>query len=84
MEEVGKEGHQGDLRMTWKNHRIMWEVKNYTRNVETKEVTKFLRDMSECKDVSLGVMVSLNSGIAGHTKAGNIDLEELQDGRICI
>lgn len=84
VEEVGKEGHQGDLRMTWRGHKVMWEIKNYTRNVESREVTKFLRDMEECKDVSLGVMVSLSSSIAGHSRPNGIDIEELQDGRICV
>jgi len=81
---VGAEGHQGDIRMKWKNHSLLWEVKNYARNIDQKEVNKFLRDMEENPDISLGVMVSLNTNITGHQKTGNIDLEELRDGRICI
>jgi hypothetical protein len=84
IEGVGTEGHQGDLRMQWRGHRILVEVKNYDRNVESKEVTKFLRDMEEGRDVSLGIMVGLYKGIAGHTKAGRVDIEELRDGRICV
>jgi hypothetical protein len=84
LEDVGKEGHQGDLRMRWKGHKVLWEVKNYGRNVDQKEVTKFLRDMEENKDISVGIMVSLTSGITGHQKTGNIDLQELPDGRMCI
>lgn len=84
IEGVGAEGHQGDLRMQWLGHRILVEVKNYDRNVESKEVTKFLRDMEESRDVSLGIMVGLYKGIAGHTKAGRVDIEELRDGRICV
>ncbi len=81
---VGKEGYQGDLRMRWRNHNLMWEIKNYDRNVDKKEVQKFIRDMEESKDISMGVMVSMNTGIAGHTKAGDIDIEILADGRICV
>lgn len=84
LEDVGKEGHQGDVRMFWKEHKLLWEVKNYSRNVNSDEVKKFLRDMEENKDISLGVMVSLKTGITGHQKAGNIDLQELRDGRMCI
>ena len=84
LEDVGKEGHQGDMHMSWKGHKVLWEVKNYGRNVDTKEVTKFLRDMEENKDMSIGVMVSLTTGITGHQKTGNIDLEMLRDGRMCI
>lgn len=81
---VGTEGHQGDIHMKWKGHTLMWETKNYTKNVEKKEVLKFLRDMEENPQVSLGIMVSLHTGIAGHTHAGGFDLEELRDGRICL
>ena len=84
LQNVGAEGHQGDIRMKWKNHSLLWEVKNYARNIDQKEVNKFLRDMEENPDISLGVMVSLNTNITGHQKTGNIDLEELRDGRICI
>ena len=84
LEDVGKEGHQGDVRMSWKSHKLLWEVKNYSRNVNSDEVKKFLRDMEENRDISLGVMVSLTTGITGHQKAGNIDLQELRDGRMCV
>ena len=84
LEDVGKEGHQGDLRMNWKGHKLLLEVKNYERSVDDKEVKKFLRDMEEGRDVSLGILVSLRSGIVGHSKTGNVDLVELRDGRICI
>ena len=84
LEGVGKEGYQGDLHMKWKGQKIMWEVKNYTRTVEDKEVLKFKRDMEQNVDFSIGVMVSLNSGIAHHTKAGDIDLQQLPDGRVLV
>ena len=84
LEDVGKEGHQGDVRMSWKAHKLLWEVKNYSRNVNSDEVKKFLRDMEENRDISLGIMVSLTTGITGHQKAGNIDLQELRDGRMCV
>jgi hypothetical protein len=63
---------------------VLLEVKNYERSVDDKEVKKFLRDMEEGRDVSLGVLVSLRSGIVGHSKTGMIDLVELRDGRMCI
>ena len=81
---AGSEGHQGDLHMTWKEHKILLEVKNYDRNVDQKEVTKFLRDMEEAKDMSMGIMVSLQTGITGHHNAGHVDIEELRDGRVCV
>lgn len=84
LEDVGKEGRMGDLKMSWKNHTVLWEVKNYTRAINQDEVNKFHRDMESNPNISLGVMVSLTTGITGHQKTGNIDLEELRDGRICI
>jgi hypothetical protein len=84
IENVGTEGHQGDIHMNWLGHKILWEVKNYTRSIVQKEVNKFLNDMELNADVSLGVMISLHTGIAGHTRAGGIDIEELRDGRICV
>jgi hypothetical protein len=84
IEDVGKEARQGDIRMTWQGHRVMWEIKNYDYVVPTKEVQKFIRDMEEARDVQLGVMVSLHTNISGHTKVGGIDLVELSDGRFCI
>ena len=84
LEDVGKEGHQGDMHMKWMKHTILWESKNYTRNVNQDEVNKFLRDMETNPTISLGVMVSLTSGITGHQKTGGIDIQELRDGRICV
>ena len=84
LEDVGKEGHQGDLIMRWKGHKVLWEVKNYSDTVKQKEVTKFHRDMEENRDIQLGIMVSLHTAIVGHHKTGHVDLEELRDGRKCI
>lgn len=84
VEEKGAEGHQGDIHMTWKGQKFMWETKNYTRTVQDLEVQKFLRDMEQNPDFRCGFMVSLSSGIAYHNKAGNLDLQELPDGRMCF
>lgn len=84
LEDVGKEGHQGDMHMKWIKHMVLWESKNYTRSVNQEEVNKFLRDMETNPTISLGVMVSLTSGITGHQKTGGIDIQELRDGRMCI
>jgi len=84
LESVGAEGHQGDLHMFWNGHKILMEVKNYTRSVDDKEVKKFHRDMEQGRDMSIGILVSLNTGIVGHSKTGSVDIEELRDGRFCI
>lgn len=84
IQNVGKEGHQADLRMHWLGHRIMLEVKNYDRNVDGKEVLKFHKDMEAARDCPIGIMISLNTGITGHMKAGKVDIEMLHDGRMCV
>lgn len=84
IQNVGKEGHQADLRMHWQGHRIMLESKNYERNIDGKEVLKFHKDMEAAKDCPIGMMISLTSGITGHMKAGKVDIEMLHDGRMCV
>lgn len=79
-----QEGHKGDIHMTMRGLKTMWEVKNYSRIVDSKEVQKFHRDMMTNPDISVGIMVSMCSGIQGHTKAGDIDLYPMHDGRMCI
>jgi len=84
LECKGTEGYQGDIHMNWKDHKVLVEVKHYDRSVDGEEVRKFLRDMEQSRDMSLGILISLESGIVGHTKSGNVDIQELRDGRLCL
>ena len=79
-----QEGHKGDIHMVWRGFKSMWEIKNYSRIVDNKEVQKFHQDMTTNPDISVGIMVSMSTGIQGHTKAGDIDLYPMPDGRMCI
>jgi len=79
-----QEGHKGDIHMTMRGLKSMWEIKNYAKIVDSKEIQKFHQDMMTNPDISVGVMVSMCSGIQGHTKAGDIDLYPMHDGRMCI
>jgi hypothetical protein len=80
---VGKEGHKGDHIMIYQGAKFLWEVKNYSRMVTKDEVEKLHRDMRENQDMAMGIMISLSHGIAGHTKAGDIDIEFI-DAKRCI
>ena len=80
---VAKEGHKGDFIMDYSAAKFLWEVKNYSRMVNKDEVEKLHRDMRENPDTVMGIMVSLQTGIVGHTKAGDIDIEFIDNGR-CI
>ena len=72
---VAKEGHKGDFIMDFAKAKFLWEVKNYSRMVNKDEVEKLHRDMRENPEIVMGIMVSLQTGIVGHTKAGDIDIE---------
>lgn len=61
-----------------------WEIKNYTRMVTTEEVEKFRRDLRLHPAVRGGILVSLRTGIVGHSRGGDIDVEFLEDGRAII
>ena len=82
--QTSKDSYSADIMMTWKLAKLMWESKDYKEQVNTKEIQKFRRDFELNKEASLGIMVSFHSGITGHMKAGNIDLETLPDGRLVI
>ena len=84
--QVGKERETGDIRMTRypgtpREAAYFWEVKNYTSPVGKVEVDKLKRDLSLHPQVVGGVLVSLRSGIVGHVRPGDIDVEILEDGR---
>lgn len=81
---VSKEAQTADIRMIRANDsEYLWEAKNYTRMVSSEEVEKFRRDMRLHPKVRAGCLVSLRTGIVGHSRGGDIDLEFLEDGR-CI
>lgn len=82
--QTSKDSYSADIVMTWKLAKLMWESKDYKEQVNTKEIQKFRRDFELNKESVLGVMVSFHSGITGHMKAGNIDLETLPDGRMLV
>lgn len=81
---VSKDSQTADIRMSRAKAAYFWEVKNYTRMVNKEEVEKFKRDMRLHPDVRGGFLVSLNQGIVGRTRAGNIDIEFLDDGRFIL
>jgi hypothetical protein len=76
-------GHAGDYLMTWGDHTILWEVKNYDRPVPTAEVDKYKRDMKENHNVRIGVMVSRYTPITGKTTKGDREIEFVE-GKMLI
>lgn len=82
---ISKEANTADIRMTkGPGQEYLWEVKNYTRMVSAEEVEKFRRDLRLHPEIRGGVMVSLRTGIVGHSRGGDIDIEFLEDGRAIV
>lgn len=76
-------GHAGDYLMTWGQHTVLWEVKNYDRPVPSSEVDKFKRDMKENAHIQIGVIVSRYTPITGKTSRGDRDIEFIE-GKMLI
>jgi hypothetical protein len=58
---------------------ILFEIKNYNRNVPTDEVTKFIRDVNE-QNMN-GIMISITTGICNKL---NYQIDITENNNICI
>jgi len=63
-------GHEMDFAMDLEGRVVMWELKNYTSLVPKAEVDKFLRDLKENAQSSVGVMISRTTDIHGKNGGG--------------
>ena len=81
---ASSESHSGDIHIQWRGAKLMCESKNYSSTVNKKEVEKFLDDMRERTEIDIGIFISLNSNIVGHTMKGDMDIQRLTDGRYCV
>ena len=82
IEDTSKTSHAADLRGYIDKVETMFEVKNYTSDVPTKEVVKMIRDMETHSNISYGVFVSMNTGITGKKKP--IEFQWTAHGQLCI
>ena len=74
---VNKEAYSGDhhlIRGKGK-YKYLVDSKNYTRMLNQGEVDKLHRDLRVNADAVGAILISLNSGITGHSRAGDIDIE---------
>ncbi len=69
LQNTSKLNHHGDRMCKIRGCEAMFEVKEYSNDVPSKEVDKFKRDMEEHPDFHLGVFASMNTNIS--KKAGN-------------
>ena len=63
---------------------IFFEVKNYTSEVRQEEVSKFLRDMKEHPEVTIGIFISLNTRIVGKNSEIPIFIEWIHETQCAI
>jgi len=61
---TSKLNHHGDRMCKIRGCEAMFEVKDYTSDIPSKEVDKFKRDMEEHPDFHLGVFASMNTNIS--------------------
>lgn len=78
-----KKNYSGDHIFDWNGLRIMWEDKDYVRNVNKAEIDKAHRDLEANKDCHVLIFVSSNSSIVGHERGSGIDVE-IQKGKLII
>lgn len=82
IEDTSKTSHAADLRGYIDKVETMFEVKNYSSDVPTKEVVKMIRDMETHSNICYGVFVSMNTGITGKKKP--IEFQWTAHGQLCI
>jgi ribosome recycling factor len=82
--DTSKIPHSCDYSSTIHNINVLFEMKNYTSDIRTDEVTKFLRDMKEHSDVPVGVFISLNTRITGKDKDKPISIEWINDSQCAV
>jgi hypothetical protein len=80
---TGDTPHSCDYSSTIQGNSIFFELKNYTYTISQKEVTKFLRDMKEHPEVTVGVFISLNTSITGKPKNTPISIDWIH-GKQCV
>jgi hypothetical protein len=80
---VHKEAYAGDYHMIRGKgkYKYLIDSKDYSRMVNQQEIEKLHRDLRINADVVGAIMISLNSGITGHSRSGDIDIEFNESGK---
>ena len=80
---VHKEAYAGDYHMVRGKgkYKYLIDSKDYSRMVNQQEIDKLHRDLRINADVVGAIMISLNSGISGHSRSGDIDIEFSELGK---
>jgi hypothetical protein len=68
-------GHEMDIQTVIDGHVVLWELKTYSGNIPKAEVDKFLRDLKENPQASIGVFISKTTDIHGKNSSGPLVTE---------
>lgn len=79
---TSKEAHATDRSGRIGKCAVLFEIKNYSNTVPTKEIVKFQRDMEEHRDVPFGVFISKSTNITG--MRGFLKTEWTKSGQLLL
>jgi hypothetical protein len=82
--DTSKIPHSCDYSATIHKTNVFFEMKNYTSDVRSDEVTKFLRDMKEHPEVHVGIFISLHTRIAGKDREKPVSIEWVNDSQCAV
>lgn len=82
--DTSKIPHSCDYSATIHKLNVFFEMKNYTSDIRTDEITKFLRDMKEHPEVHVGVFISLHTRIMGKDREKPISIEWINDSQCAV
>ena len=68
IQDTRSEAEQADYHLTLEETTLLLEVKTYAKNVPTKEIEKFVRDLTTKTHIHAGILVSSTSGIVKKPK----------------
>lgn len=68
IEDTRSDAQQADYHFTLEEFTILLEIKTYSKNVPSKEIDKFLRDLTTKSHIPAGILISATSGIVRKPK----------------
>lgn len=82
--DTSKIPHSCDYSAVIHKLNVFFEMKNYTSDVRSDEITKFLRDMKEHPEVHVGIFISLHTRITGKDREKPISIEWVNDSQCAV
>jgi hypothetical protein len=82
--DTSKTPHSCDYSAIIHKINVFFEMKNYTSDVRSDQITKFLRDMKEHPEVHIGIFISLHTKIAGKDREKPISIEWINDSQCAV